>query len=34
MESPGRWFPSSWDQPHMLSLLGAADAHLVEVEAR
>lgn len=34
METPGRWFPSSWDQPHTLSLIGEADARLIEVEAR
>lgn len=34
MEATGRWFPSQWDQPHTLSLLGAGDAHLVEIEAR
>jgi hypothetical protein len=34
MESAGRWFPSQWDQPHTLTLVGGADAHLVEVEAR
>jgi hypothetical protein len=34
MESVGRWFPSQWDQPHTLTLMGTADAYLVEVEAR
>jgi quercetin dioxygenase-like cupin family protein len=34
METAGRWFPSQWDQPHTLTLVGGADAHLVEVEAR
>ena len=34
MQTPGRWFPSSWDQPHTLSLIGEADARLIEVEAR
>lgn len=34
METPGRWFASSWDQPHTLSLIGANEAHLVEIEAR
>ena len=34
IETPGRWFPSSWDQPHTLSLIGEAAAHLIEVEAR
>ena len=32
--SAGRWFHSSPDQPHALSLIGAADARLIEVEAR
>ncbi len=30
----GRWFHSAPDQPHVLSLIGAADARLIEVEAR
>ena len=34
METPGRWFPSQWDQPHTLTLVGRDDAHVVEVEAR
>ena len=34
METPGRWFPSQWDQPHTLTLVGSGDAHVVEVEAR
>ena len=34
METAGRWFPSQWDPPHTLTLVGGADAHLVEVEAR
>lgn len=34
LNTPGRWFPSSWDQPHALSLIGAADARLIEIEAR
>jgi quercetin dioxygenase-like cupin family protein len=32
--APGRWFHSAPDQPHALSLIGAADARLIEVEAR
>ena len=32
--APGRWFHSAPDQPHTLSLIGAADARLIEVEAR
>jgi hypothetical protein len=34
METPGRWFPSSWEYPHSLSLIGAGEARLIEVEAR
>jgi len=35
LEQKGRWFPSSGpDQPHTLSLVGTADAHVVCVEAR
>ena len=34
METPGRWFPSQWDQPHTVSLVSGAEARLVEVEAR
>ena len=34
METPGRWFPSQWDQPHTLTLVGSGPAHIVEVEAR
>ena len=34
MEAAGRWFSSSSDQPHSLSLIGAAEARLIEVEAR
>jgi hypothetical protein len=34
MEATGRWFPSMWSQPHSFMLVGSADAHLVEVEAR
>lgn len=34
METPGRWFPSQWDQPHTLTLVGGGAAHVVEVEAR
>jgi hypothetical protein len=34
MTTPGRWFVSASDQPHTLSLIGAADARLVEVEVR
>jgi hypothetical protein len=34
IETPGRWFPSSWEYPHTLSLIGAANARLIEVEAR
>ncbi len=32
--APGRWFHSAPDQPHAFSLIGAADARLIEVEAR
>ena len=34
METPGRWFPSQWDQPHTLSLAAGTEARVVEVEAR
>ena len=34
MDTPGRWFPSQWDQPHTLSLATGNTAHVVEVEAR
>lgn len=34
VEAPGRWFSSPSDHPHMLSLIGASDARLIEVEAR
>jgi len=34
MEANGRWFPSQWDQPHTLTVVGESPAHLVEVEAR
>jgi quercetin dioxygenase-like cupin family protein len=34
IDAPGRWFASSPDQPHTLSLIGASDARLIEVEAR
>jgi hypothetical protein len=35
LEAPGRWFPSSGpEQPHALTLVGTADAHVICVEAR
>jgi hypothetical protein len=33
LDAPGRWFASSWDQPHTL-LVAGGDAHVIEVEAR
>jgi hypothetical protein len=33
LDSPGRWFASSWDQPHTL-LAAGGEAYVVEVEAR
>jgi predicted metal-dependent enzyme (double-stranded beta helix superfamily) len=34
MQQSGRWFPSQWDQPHTLTLIGTGEAHVVEVEVR
>jgi predicted metal-dependent enzyme (double-stranded beta helix superfamily) len=34
MLQTGRWFPSQWDQPHTLTLVGSSEAHVIEVEVR